>query len=100
VPATRTASTSNYVGRVWYLGLHADQTLDRLFRGQLLATQQHLPLEQGPVEGARREHERIGHRYQSSLENLSTPPTSGLGTCTGDTRVSVALPISSTASIR
>jgi hypothetical protein len=51
--------------------LHADQVLDRFFRGQLLATQQHLPLEQGSVEGAWREHGHVGHRYQNSFKNLS-----------------------------
>jgi hypothetical protein len=48
--------------------LHADQLLDHLFRGQLLATQQRLSLEQRPVEGARREHGPVGHPIQSSFE--------------------------------
>jgi hypothetical protein len=39
------------------LGLHADEVLDRLFGGEPLAAQQHLPLQRGAVE---RRGERIG----------------------------------------
>ncbi len=41
------------VVRVGGLGLHADEVLDRLQGGQPLATQQHLRLQRGLVEGTR-----------------------------------------------
>ena len=41
------------VGRGGGLSLHADEVLDRLFGGEALASQQHLPLQRGAVERTR-----------------------------------------------
>jgi hypothetical protein len=49
------ACPERVVGIARHLGLHADQALDRLGGGKLHATKQHLPLQQGTVQGPRAE---------------------------------------------
>jgi hypothetical protein len=72
--------------------------LDRLFGGQFMAPQQHLPPQRGAVEHARGEQRHGGHRNLSSFENVRTPSTGALGIYTSDTWVNVALVIASASS--
>jgi hypothetical protein len=63
-----------------------------------MITSQHLPLEQGPVEGALRENGHIGHRDQSSFEDVRTPSTGALDIYTSGTWVRARLLIASVSS--
>jgi hypothetical protein len=75
-----------------------DQVLDRLQGGQLLAAQQHLPPQRGAVERTEGEYRHLGHRDQSSFEDVRTPSRGALDTCTSGTWVGVALFIVSASS--
>jgi hypothetical protein len=70
-----------------------DQVLDRLQGGQ-----QHLPPQRGAVERTEGEYRHLGHRDQSSFEDVRTPSRGALDTCTSGTWVSVALLIVSASS--
>ena len=63
-----------------------------------MITSQHLPLEQGPVEGALRENGHIDHRDQSSFEDVRTPSTGALDIYTSGTWVRARLLIASVSS--
>ena len=72
-------------------GTMPDQVLDRLQGGRLLAAQQHLLPQRGAVERTGGEYRNIGHRDQSSFEDVRTPSRGASDTCTSRTWVSVAL---------